>query len=53
MTDKKLYILVKHTRMTYVKFVARYLCLSEAKASHSHKICTEVSSSVPHLSDDV
>ena len=27
----------------------RYLCLSEAKASHLHKICTEVSSSVPHF----
>ena len=27
----------------------RYLCLSEVKASHSHKICTEVSSSVPHF----
>jgi len=27
----------------------RYLCLSEAKTSHSHKICTEVSSSVPHF----
>jgi len=27
----------------------RYLCLSEAKASHSRKICTEVSSSVPHF----
>jgi len=27
----------------------RYLCLSEAKASHSPKICTEVSSSVPHF----
>jgi hypothetical protein len=27
----------------------RYLCLSEAKASHSHKICTEVSSSVPRF----
>jgi hypothetical protein len=27
----------------------RYLCLSDAKASHSHKICTEVSSSVPHF----
>ena len=27
----------------------RYLCLSEAKASHSYKICTEVSSSVPHF----
>jgi hypothetical protein len=25
------------------------ICLSEAKASHSHKICTEVSSSVPHF----
>jgi len=27
----------------------RYLCLSEAKASHLPKICTEVSSSVPHF----
>jgi len=27
----------------------RYMCLSEAKASHSPKICTEVSSSVPHF----
>jgi hypothetical protein len=27
----------------------RYLCLSEAKASHSHNICTEVSSSVAHF----
>jgi hypothetical protein len=27
----------------------RYLCLSEARASHSHKTCTEVSSSVPHF----
>jgi hypothetical protein len=27
----------------------RYLCLSEARASHSHKTCTEVSSSVPRL----
>jgi len=27
----------------------RYLRLSEAKASHLHKICTEVSSSVPHF----
>jgi hypothetical protein len=27
----------------------RYVCLSEAKASHSHKICTKVSSSVPHF----
>jgi hypothetical protein len=27
----------------------KYLCLSEAKALHSHKICTEVSSSVPHF----
>ena len=24
-------------------------CLSEAKASHSHKMCAEVSSSVPHF----
>jgi len=27
----------------------RYLCLSEAKTSHSHKIWAEVSSSVPHF----
>ena len=27
----------------------RYACLSEAKASHSHKMWTEVSSSVPHF----
>jgi hypothetical protein len=27
----------------------RYLCLSEARASHTHKMCTEVSSSVPHF----
>jgi hypothetical protein len=27
----------------------RYICLSEAKTSHLHKICTEVSSSVPHF----
>jgi len=27
----------------------RYLCLSETKATHSPKICTEVSSSVPHF----
>jgi len=27
----------------------RYLCLSEAKASHSPKIGTEVSSTVPHF----
>jgi hypothetical protein len=27
----------------------RYACMSEAKASHSHKIWTEVSSSVPHF----
>jgi len=26
-----------------------YACLSEAKASHSHKMWTEVSSSVPHF----
>ena len=25
------------------------MCLSETKLSHSHKICTEVSSSVPHF----
>jgi len=33
----------------YKKKEPRYLCLSEAKASHSPKICTEVSSSVPHF----
>jgi hypothetical protein len=27
----------------------RYICLSEAKASHSRKICTEVFSAVPHF----
>jgi len=27
----------------------RQACLSEAKASHSHKMWTEVSSSVPHF----
>jgi hypothetical protein len=27
----------------------RYACLSEAKTSHSHKMWTEVSSSVPHF----
>ena len=27
----------------------RCACLSEAKASHSHKMCTEVSSLVPHF----
>jgi hypothetical protein len=27
----------------------RYVCLSEAKSSHSHKMWTEVSSSVPHF----
>jgi hypothetical protein len=27
----------------------RYLCLREARASHSHRTCTEVSSSVPHF----
>ena len=27
----------------------RCVCLNEAKASHSHKICAEVSSSVPHF----
>jgi len=26
-----------------------YACLSEAKASHSHKMWTEVSSSLPHF----
>jgi len=29
--------------------VCMYVCLSEAKASHSHKMWTEVSSSVPHF----
>ena len=27
----------------------RYTCLSEAKASHSQRMCAEVSSSAPHL----
>ena len=27
----------------------RYVCLSEAKTSHSHKMWTEVSSSIPHF----
>ena len=27
----------------------RYLCLSEAKTSHSPKICTDISSLVPHF----
>ena len=27
----------------------RYACLSECKASHSHRMWTEVSSSVPHF----
>jgi len=27
----------------------RYVCLSDAKASHSHKMWSEVSSSVPHF----
>jgi hypothetical protein len=27
----------------------RYVCVSEAKASHSHKMWTEVSSSAPHF----
>jgi len=27
----------------------KYVCLSEAKASHSHKMWSEVSSSVPHF----
>jgi len=27
----------------------RYVCMSEAKASHSHKMWTKVSSSVPHF----
>jgi hypothetical protein len=30
-----------------IKKEPRYICLREAKASHSHKICPEVSSSVP------
>ena len=28
---------------------SRYICLSEARASHSHRMWTEVSSSEPHL----
>ena len=31
------------------KKVTSYACLSEAKASHSYKMWTEVSSSVPHF----
>ena len=31
------------------KMEPRYACLSEAKASHSHKMWTEVSPSVPHF----
>jgi len=27
----------------------KYACLSETRASHSHKTCAEVSSSAPHL----
>jgi len=27
----------------------RYACLSEVKASHSHRMCAEVSNLVPHL----
>jgi hypothetical protein len=27
----------------------RYVCLSEAKASHSHRTWTEFSSSIPHF----
>jgi len=27
----------------------RYVCLSEAKASHSHEMCAKVSSLVPHF----
>jgi hypothetical protein len=27
----------------------RYACLLEAKASHSHRMCAKVSSSIPHL----
>jgi len=30
-------------------YVCMYVCMSEDKASHSHKTWTEVSSSVPHL----
>jgi hypothetical protein len=37
------------TSSGFKKKEPRYLCLSEARASHSHKICTEVSSSVPHF----
>jgi len=32
-----------------IKKEPRYVCLSEAKASHSHKMWTEVSSCVPHF----
>ena len=32
---------------------ARYACLSEAKASHSHKMWTEVSSSIPQSTSGV
>jgi hypothetical protein len=31
----------------------RYACLSEAKASHSHKMWSENSSSVPHFLSDM
>jgi hypothetical protein len=27
----------------------KYICLTEVKALHSHKICTEASSTVPHF----
>jgi len=37
------------TSSGFKKKEPRYLCLSEAKASHSPKICTEVSSSTPHF----
>ena len=33
----------------YKRKEPRYVCLSEAKASHSHKMWTEVSSSIPHF----
>jgi hypothetical protein len=37
------------TSFGFKKKEPRYLCLSEARALHSHKICTEVSSSLPHF----
>jgi hypothetical protein len=37
------------TSSRFKKKEPRYLCLSEARASHSHKICIKVSSSVPHF----